>query len=422
MELILAIVPPLALLIYIYKMDKHEKEPIGLLVKTFFFGVISALPAYFGELFMNYVLYGLEGTGILYHLINAIFGVALIEEGVKYLAVRWATWKNKDFNYTFDGIVYAVVSSLGFATIENILYVVDQPYGASSLAFARALTSIPGHTAFGVFMGYYYGLSKLYSVLGDKKKSVKTMWKGMAVSILLHGFYDFCLFTGETAFVVIFYIFIVILDILMFKRVHDSEKQDTPFYREYGVSEGHIRFGEYIPDNSAFENIQYGAGVSEQFSRYTPGSGAQFAREEQYGATPQISAQYGMTRENQKFMPQQSQQQYMPNQQSQQYMPNQQSQQSMPQQGASMPGQGQYVNPQSAPQQAPTPTRYMPPQHRQQVSDIGGEIQWGAQPVPQPQPITQNAVQQASSMPAEPKKSADYYDPDGFYQGGNGTN
>ena len=411
---------------------------------------------------MNYALYGLEGTGLLYHFVNALIGVALIEEGVKYLALRIATWKNKDFNYTFDGIVYAVVSSLGFATIENILYVIDQPYGATTLAVSRALTSIPGHTAFGVFMGYYYGKSKLYSVLGDKKKSVKTMWLGMGVSILLHGFYDFCLFTGETVFVLIFYAFIILLDIFMFKRVRDSEKQDTPFYREYGMSEGSMRFGQYVPDNSDYVNVQYGAGVGQNFSQYSSQSNVQQTAPQQYGgqyaASPYTSAEYGQVQS--KFAPNPSQQQYIPPQSPQPVKQTTQGAETAPYM-SQQSVQGTYQNmEQFAPKAEPVkPTRYMPPKERRSVQDAGGEIRWGnpqeeatisaepgitettqtesmptgpmptgpmptepmpAEPMPM-EPVHEETVQ-TMEEPQPETNANQYYDPDGFFSPGSGNN
>ena len=106
------------------------------------------------------------------------FGVvAISEEGIKYLLLKYRTWRSPEFNCTFDGVVYAVFLSLGFALWENIHYVLA--YGMST-ALARAVTAVPGHACFGVFMGTWYGLAKRAAL---RKKNGR--------SLLFRGLYDF---------------------------------------------------------------------------------------------------------------------------------------------------------------------------------------------------------------------------------------
>ena len=154
-----ALIPPLYLIRYIYKLDKIESEPRGLLVKLFILGALSTLPAMLLEIVFSAVTEGMtvSGSEIWYLLAENFIGVALMEECVKYLALRLGSWRHPAFDYRFDGIVYAVTTSLGFAALENILYAFS--FGLGTTLF-RAVTSIPGHAIFGIYMGYYYGMAK----------------------------------------------------------------------------------------------------------------------------------------------------------------------------------------------------------------------------------------------------------------------
>lgn len=117
--LLAALLPPLFLMIKIYKLDKVEKEPGGLIVKLLLFGVLTTVPA----AFLESVLIGAVGSVIspkttLFILVENFFCVGLVEEGVKYFALKKGSWNHPAFNYTFDGIVYAVAVSIGFAAAE----------------------------------------------------------------------------------------------------------------------------------------------------------------------------------------------------------------------------------------------------------------------------------------------------------------
>ncbi len=228
-----AVVPPLILMIYIYARDPHEKEPIGLLLKLFFLGVLSCIPAalfeYFGQ---DVILKELRIKEVhLYFFILCFLIIALAEEGFKYIMLYLGSWRNKNFNYRFDGIVYGVFVSLGFATIENIMYVFESS-GGMSTAIARALLSIPGHCTFGIYMGYYYGQAKYREAVGDIQGSRSQRRTGLITAIILHGIYDFCLMISsaakEYAFIVVFFLFIIALDILALRRVRNSSKQEVP--------------------------------------------------------------------------------------------------------------------------------------------------------------------------------------------------
>ncbi len=227
-----AVIPPLLLMIFITIKDKHDKEPLGLLVKCGIFGALSVL---FSILFESMTMELIPkmmhtSSSIAYYAVLAFVGIAAVEETGKFLALRLATWKNRNFNYTFDGIVYSVYTSLGFALVENIVYVVRH---GMKTGFLRAVTAIPGHASFGVYMGFFYGYAKFYEVAGNKSKKTMNLWLGWLVATILHGLYDFFALSGTEATMVLFFVFIIALDIIVMVQVHRSAKNDTPIYQAY---------------------------------------------------------------------------------------------------------------------------------------------------------------------------------------------
>lgn len=145
-----ALLPRHILMRYIYRKDTVEKEPPMLLMSLLIYGVIAALISIILENIGTKVLNSLmDQSTVGYTLVLAFAVVAVVEEGAKFAMLKRRTWNDMNFNYRFDGIVYAVFVSLGFAAFENIGYVLG--YGLS-VAPARALLAIPGHMCFGVFM------------------------------------------------------------------------------------------------------------------------------------------------------------------------------------------------------------------------------------------------------------------------------
>ena len=216
-----AILPAILLITYIYRHDKVEKEPMGLLVKLFFCGVFCAIPAIILELIADEVIIvelNIQ-TQFEYGVITALF-VGLIEEGCKFFFLYRKTWKNREFNYTFDGIVYAVTISLGFAAIENIIYVFS--YGLS-LALTRALTAIPGHMCFAVFMGYFYSLAKKNRYSGKNK----FLFLSYFVAVLLHTIYDAILLVDSEISSIVFMVFIIVLYFVVYKKIKKASRNDA---------------------------------------------------------------------------------------------------------------------------------------------------------------------------------------------------
>ena len=218
-----AIVPAISLLAYIYRHDKIEQEPISLLSKLFWCGVFCAIPAIILELIADYfIVPELDiQTQMEYGIISALF-VGLIEEGCKFFFLYKKTWKNVNFNYTFDGIVYAVTVSLGFAAIENIIYVFS--YGLE-IALTRALTAIPGHMSFAVFMGYFYSIAKKQSVQGRNKTFY--LLASYLIAVALHTAYDAILMVESESTSLIYIAFIIVLYFVVYKKVQKASRRDT---------------------------------------------------------------------------------------------------------------------------------------------------------------------------------------------------
>jgi len=184
--LITAIAPVFIVIIYIYIKDKFEKESKLLLFYTFLFGaILSILISTILYVLYDSFLPKAEEFSVLDQFIRAFFVVALIEEFSKYIIVRYYSQPKKDFNEPFDGIVYAVMVSMGFAAVENIFYVIE---GGIGVALLRAITAIPAHATFGIIMGYFMGIAKF--------SNHKRKWNliGLSLAIVFHGTYDFFLF------------------------------------------------------------------------------------------------------------------------------------------------------------------------------------------------------------------------------------
>ena len=218
----LALLPAVILLRYVYRMDTIEKEPTALLLRLFLFGCLSALPASilegFGE---RYV--ALFDTVFSARLFEAFVVVAVSEEGCKYFFLR-RMWNHPAFDYRFDAIVYAVAVSLGFAALENILYVFR--YGIST-GILRAVTSVPGHCFFGVFMGYWFGRAKYAACYGLPGSRTQRLL-AFAVPALLHGFYDFCCFMGDTwYYLALFYVFLCIFFTVSIRYIKKASACDV---------------------------------------------------------------------------------------------------------------------------------------------------------------------------------------------------
>ena len=221
-----AVLPAIILLCYVYRQDTIEKEPPFLLFTLFLFGVLSAICASVLEGILQQLLAWLVEPGtVLYTVLLAFFVVAMVEEGVKLLFLKLRTWEHPAFNYRFDGIVYAVFVSLGFAAYENILYVFQ--YGLS-VALPRALLAIPGHMSFAVFMGVFYGRAKLCEGRGRDAACRQNLFRGYLTAVFLLGFYDACAMTGGGTAAAVFAVFILLMYFSVYRTLRRESAADAP--------------------------------------------------------------------------------------------------------------------------------------------------------------------------------------------------
>ncbi len=220
-----AVIPAIYMMIRVYRADRLEKESPGLLRKLVVVGILSSLIALVEERIFSYLLgLVLPYDSLLYNILLYFVVVAVSEESSKYIMLKKHTWYSPEFNCIFDGVLYAVFVSLGFALWENISYVLN--YGLYA-AFARALTAIPGHTCFGVYMGLFYSAAKKYERIGDTKGLGVCKIMALLVPVLLHGAYDFIATMETYDFNYIFIIYVAILFILTNILIRKVIKNDS---------------------------------------------------------------------------------------------------------------------------------------------------------------------------------------------------
>ena len=216
-----ALVPPLVLLLVVYRMDKIEREPVSLLIGLFLRGVLAMFPILILEILARQFVESFSWSTMAYLFLSYFVIPGFIEEGVKYKVLVKRTWNDPNFNYRFDAVVYAVFVSLGFAAVENILYVVESGF---STAVLRAIFSIPGHAMFGVVMGVFLGTAKWLEAHSQAEQAAVVRKRGFLLAAILHGFYDFLL----VGFGGIFYLYFVGLVIYVVKLLKRSAREDGP--------------------------------------------------------------------------------------------------------------------------------------------------------------------------------------------------
>ena len=221
-----AVLPAFFLMKYIYKQDTIEKEPPGLLWSLALKGVLAALASIILEMLGKSVLNWLvDPDNPKYVVLLAFLVVAVVEEGTKFFFLYRQTWNDFNFNYRFDGIIYAVFVSLGFAAFENINYVFS--YGLS-VALPRAVLSIPGHMGFAVLMGLFYGRAKLCANRGNRFSCKINLFMGYIAAEFLHGVYDTCCMSGTTQSTFIFVVFVAVMYLAVFLLIRHESRTNAP--------------------------------------------------------------------------------------------------------------------------------------------------------------------------------------------------
>lgn len=207
--LLASLAPVFIILFYIYFRDKYDKEPLGMLLKALLGGILIILPVIFVERHLSSLSPFAGKVGAAAWHAFAVAGFT--EEVFKYLALYLLIWKSPSFNEKFDGIVYAVFVSLGFAAVENVMYVME---GGLQTAAIRAITAVPAHAIFGVTMGYYLGIAHMYEELRKQY-----LLRAIAIPVLLHGIYDFILMVEIGWLLILFIPYVVLLYVMGIKKM-----------------------------------------------------------------------------------------------------------------------------------------------------------------------------------------------------------
>lgn len=216
----IALTPGIAIAIYMYIHDKHEPEPVWLLALSFFYGVLSlglnlaiALP-------IDRLL-PIEERDLTDQAFHAFAVVAFLEELSKFAFIRGILYRNKNFNEPLDGIVYAVMVGMGFATAENLIYVW---YGDGGTAIYRMFSAIPAHALFAVLMGYWLGRAKF---IRAKEKRLSLL--ALVTATLFHGIYDYFLFISFVPGIWVWSFVSLLIAFILARKAVRVHQQASPF-------------------------------------------------------------------------------------------------------------------------------------------------------------------------------------------------
>lgn len=216
-----ALLPPLILIWIVDRMDKLEREPRSLLWGLFFRGMLAMFPILVLEVVADQFIDFFPWRPLVYLFLAYFVVPGFVEEGIKYRVLLRRTWRDPNFNYRFDGVVYAVFVSLGFAAVENVMYVLTSGF---STAIARAVFSIPGHAMFGVVMGAGIGRAKWLFDHQQREQAASARSRAWILAAILHGLYDFLL----VGFGWLFYVYFILLVIYVIRLLRQSAREDGP--------------------------------------------------------------------------------------------------------------------------------------------------------------------------------------------------
>lgn len=204
--LILALAPIIAGALWLYIKDKYDKEPKKLLAKYFVLGVtISIVAIGIEEILVKINVF----TGYNYLIYMSFIVAGFTEEGLKAIVLIPNLLREKNFNEKLDGIIYSAFLSLGFASVENLIYIFFESQSeVFQVGVIRAIISVPTHIMFAITMGYY--ISK-YKFEGNKTKKREYLIMAVLVPILSHGFFDLILMIEYRLAIILFIIYVAFL-------------------------------------------------------------------------------------------------------------------------------------------------------------------------------------------------------------------
>lgn len=215
------IIPVFLLMLYVYARDQQEKEPIILILIAFFLGIISI---FLGRQTWKFILSKIpelaeevQNPNLYVKFLISYGAIGLIEETTKYIILNIIS-RNRNYDYAYDGIVYAVSISLGFALVEGIYYGIENNI---TVTLVRSILTIPMHMSYGVFMGYYISKSRIQ----DKRKFYYC-YMALLYPIFIHGTSDYMLSIFNEFSLIIYIIYSIIIYILGLKKINELSRFD----------------------------------------------------------------------------------------------------------------------------------------------------------------------------------------------------
>lgn len=231
-KILLCMIPSIFLLIYIYQKDKIEKEPLPLLIILFLMGMACCLLSIFiAKVFQTYfpfLILSYHDLKLWQIIFKILVTIGFIEEALKWLVTYFITWRNKNFKHVYDPIVYCVTTSLGFATLENIIYALNFKALGILPIFLRGILSVPNHAVFGIFMGYYLGLAKK-----ENRKRYKLL--SLLVPLYFHFIYDMLLVSKNPFTFLFFIIYVAVCYLFAYSRLKKLAQVKTNLTTKKGT-------------------------------------------------------------------------------------------------------------------------------------------------------------------------------------------
>ena len=239
LAVILGLLPVVLISIFIIIRDK-EREPVSTLIKYYALGLLAVILTLIISGILNIEQEPSHGALILF--MEVLFGIAFIEEGTKWISVKIGMIGDLEFDNMYDAIVFAVAVSLGFAGIENVLYLLTNYKIMFGVAIGRAILSVPGHAIFGVFMGSYLEKAKKCKISGDASGNFTNSVISWVVPSIMHAIFDFLIFNATSDYPLfnnslltfaIFFVYVIGLYIFGIRKVIIASKDSNINF--YGV-------------------------------------------------------------------------------------------------------------------------------------------------------------------------------------------
>lgn len=249
----LSILPVIVGIMWIYFCKKYSKESIKTAAKFFLLGIfMSVFIIFVEEVLIKFNTF----SGWLNIFYMSFIVAGFVEEGFKALVLIPALIRKKEFARRIDGITYSVYLSLGFAAVENLIYIItEERHLVFRVALNRAFISIPAHIMFGITMGYY--ISR-YKFCETKKQKRKFLALSFLVPIILHGLFDFILMTGYKWTIAIFIVYTLFLLKINMDKFDDFVKNSKKIFINNKKKEKNIAIKKIIGEkNNKLEKEKY---------------------------------------------------------------------------------------------------------------------------------------------------------------------